>query len=272
MDNKLRCALVLRIENASSPSIETTTTLLTKYDYAGQDNDITTSSSDDEDDNNTKPLYGKGLDYSVLVQEAIASDPILIVLGDDSDNGNDNNGNFGGFKVIQSDSSHQLIYGADDRGICVAVITGQRYPSRIAITMLKELYTQFQFHHGKAAIMAPKVSSPKGAVKEATKLLRDFCDSYADPANVDSAQKVLSQVDNVKGRMQDNIANMLHNTENAEALAERSDQLNEQADIFRIKSTALKKDMWWKNIKTNILLLIIATVVLLIIVVPIFFH
>jgi len=270
MDNKLRCALVLRIENASSQSIETTTTLLTKYDYAGQDNDITTSSSDDEEDNNTKPLYGKGLDYSVLVQEAIASDPILIVLGDNSA---DNNGNFGGFKVIQSDSSHQLIYGADDRGICVAVITGQRYPSRIAITMLKELYTQFQFHHGEAAVMAPKGgSSSKGAVKEATKLLRDFCDSYADPTNVDSSQKVLSQVENVKGRMQDNIANMLHNTENAEALAERSDQLNEQADIFRIKSTALKKDMWWKNIKTNILLLIIAAVVLLIIVVPIFFH
>jgi len=263
IDNKLRCALVLRIENASSKSIDTTTTLLAKYDHAGRENELYNNNDD------SKPLYGKELDYAVLVQEAIALDPIIIVLGDESDNGNDNNCNFGGFKVIQSDT-HQLIYGADDHGICVAVITGLRYPSRIALPMLKELYTQFQFRHGSDAVMAPK-GDDGVLTKKAHNLLKELCQEYSDPTEKDKAQKVQSQVDVVAGQMQENIAGMLQNTERAESLAEQSDQLNEQADIFRHKATKLKKDMWWKNIKVTILFGTIAVVILLIIIVPIFF-
>ena len=68
--------------------------------------------------------------------------------------------------------------------------------------------------------------------------------------------------------MQDNIASMLKNTEQAESLAERSNQLNEQANGFQKKSKDLKKQMRCKNIKMTIILVTLVVGVLVIILVP----
>jgi len=78
---------------------------------------------------------------------------------------------------------------------------------------------------------------------------------YADPtsADVDKTQHVMGQVDLVKGQMQDNITNILQNTETAEDMAMKSDQLNETAAVFKKKSTDLRKQMQWKNLKMTII-------------------
>jgi hypothetical protein len=68
--------------------------------------------------------------------------------------------------------------------------------------------------------------------------------------------------------MQDNIAGMLKNTEKAETLAEKSDQLNEQASVFKKKSTDLRKQMAWKNLKMTLLLGGIIVVILIVILAP----
>lgn len=68
--------------------------------------------------------------------------------------------------------------------------------------------------------------------------------------------------------MQDNIAAMLKNTEQAESLAERSNQLNEQANVFQKKSKDLRKQMRCKNIKMTIILVTLVIGVLVIILVP----
>ncbi len=68
--------------------------------------------------------------------------------------------------------------------------------------------------------------------------------------------------------MQDNIAAMLKNTEQAESLAERSNQLNEQANVFQKKSKDLRKQMRCKNIKMTIILVTLVVGVLVIILVP----
>merc|ERR1712032_169728 len=93
-----------------------------------------------------------------------------------------------------------------------------------------------------------------GLSKKAKKVLEDSCKKFADPSSVDKAQQVLGQVDAVKGQMQDNIAGMLKNTEKAETLAEKSDQLNEQANVFKKKAVDLKKQMKWKNLKMTLIL------------------
>ena len=51
-----------------------------------------------------------------------------------------------------------------------------------------------------------------------------------------------SKVEGVKVQMQDNITAMLQNDELAESLAERSNQLNEQANVFQKKSKDLRKE------------------------------
>ena len=68
--------------------------------------------------------------------------------------------------------------------------------------------------------------------------------------------------------MQDNIAAMLRNNELGESLAERSNQLNEQATVFQKKSKDLRKQMRCKNIKMTIILVSLVVGILVIILVP----
>lgn len=96
-DNKLRCALVYRIESGGKVNA----VLLAKYDHAGQ---YETHGGADE-----TTLYG-GRDKSYA--EAVAG-----VIGNDPPGGLSDSGTLGGFKVVQSDQ-HQVVYGADKDALC----------------------------------------------------------------------------------------------------------------------------------------------------------
>jgi len=94
-DNKLRCAMVYRLEGGSPP----TAILLASNDHANST----------ESHGGGEGLYGgKGGDYGKAVAKVIANDP---------PGGLAEGGKVGGFKVVQSDQ-HQVVYGADKAGIC----------------------------------------------------------------------------------------------------------------------------------------------------------
>mmetsp|Transcript_96875 Transcript_96875/g.145115 ORF Transcript_96875/g.145115 Transcript_96875/m.145115 type:complete len:254 (-) Transcript_96875:90-851(-) len=240
-DNKLRCALVYRIEGGAK------TVCVAKYDHAGQYETHGGAESS---------LYG-GRDKSY-------ADAVAGVISNDPPTGLSQSGQLGGFKVVQSDQ-HQVIYGADTDGICCAVITGTQYQSRVAIQMLQETYKEFMPKHGSAA----KTAAENSLSKKAKSVLSTVCKKYEDPSKVDKTASVLGQVDAVKGQMQDNISNMLKNVDKAESLADKSDQLNEQASVFKKRSTDLKKQMQWKNLKMTLLLGGIVLLILIIVLVPI---
>jgi Synaptobrevin len=147
-----------------------------------------------------------------------------------------------------------------------AVITGLGYPSRVAIQMLQELYKEFMNKYGAEA---KTVTADNALSKKSKKVLQDSCTKYDDLSKVDKSSALLGKVDEVKSTMQDNIAGMLKNTEAAESLAEKSDQLNEQASVFKKKSTDLRKQMQWKNLKMTLLLGGIIIIILIAVLVPI---
>ena len=93
-DDKLRCALVFRLEGGGGA------VCLAKYDHAGQ---YETHGGSDS------ALYG-GRDkaFANAVSGVIANDPPV---------GISESGKIGGFKVVQSDQ-HQVIYGCDSEGLC----------------------------------------------------------------------------------------------------------------------------------------------------------
>jgi uncharacterized coiled-coil DUF342 family protein len=130
--------------------------------------------------------------------------------------------------------------------------------------MLQDLYKDFMEKHGSAA----KSAAENSLTKKAKSVLESTCKKYEDLSKVDKASKVLGQVDAVKVQMQDNIAGMLKNTEKADALSGKADQLNEQASVFKKRSTDLRKQMQWKNLKMTIILGGVVLLVILIIVVP----
>lgn len=130
--------------------------------------------------------------------------------------------------------------------------------------MLQELYTAFMDAYG---------SSVKSAIenqlsKKAKSVLSDVCNKYNDPKSVDKTSSLLGKVDVVKTQMQSNISSMLKNTEKAESLAEKSDQLNEQASVFKKKSSDLRKQMAWKNLKMTLLLGGLIVVILIVVLAP----
>jgi len=239
-DNKLRCALFYRIENGGNA------VCIAKYDHAGQYETHGGAESS---------LYG-GRDKSYA--EAVGG-----VVSNDPPSGLAQNATLGGFKVVQSDQ-HQIVYGADIDGLCCATITGTQYPSRVAIAMLQDAYSDFSSKFGDAA----KTAAENSLSKKAKSILQNVCKKYEDPSSVDKTQKILGQVDAVKGQMQDNIASMLKNTEKAEDMAAKSEQLNEQASVFKKRSTDLKKQMQWKNLKMTLILGGIILVIVLAITVP----
>ena len=145
-----------------------------------------------------------------------------------------------------------------------AVITGLGYPSRVAIQMLQDLYQEFHTKYGGELTSA----QTDVYTKKAKNALKDICMKYDDLSKVDKTSSVLGKVEEVKSSMQSNIANMLKNTEKAESLAEKSDQLNEQASVFKKRSTDLRKQMAWKDFKMTLILGGIVVIILIIIIVP----
>lgn len=130
--------------------------------------------------------------------------------------------------------------------------------------MLQELYTDFHSSYGAEAATA----GTDAFTKKGKNMLKDICTKYDDLQKVDKTAGILGKVDEAKSSMQSNIANMLKNTEQAESLAEKSDQLNEQASVFKKRSTDLRKQMAWKDLKMTLLLGGIVVVILIAIIVP----
>lgn len=131
--------------------------------------------------------------------------------------------------------------------------------------MLQELYGEFMAQFENEA----KTATGEGVLnKKAKPILTAACTKYDDVNKVDKAAALLGKVDEVKSSMQSNIADMLKNTEQAESLAEKSDQLNEQASVFKKKSSDLRKQMACKNLKMTLLLGGVVIVILIVILAP----
>jgi vesicle-associated membrane protein 7 len=145
-----------------------------------------------------------------------------------------------------------------------AVVTGLRYPSRVATQMLTEIYDEFSKTLGQKAASA----APNSMSKSSKPLLSKYCQKYGDVRSVDKASALMDKVDIVKGQMQDNIAAMLQNMEKTEAISTQADQLNEQASVFKKKSTDLRRQMKWKNMKMTAIIVLLITGILLVILIP----
>mmetsp|Transcript_12076 Transcript_12076/g.17497 ORF Transcript_12076/g.17497 Transcript_12076/m.17497 type:complete len:254 (+) Transcript_12076:144-905(+) len=240
-DNHLRCALIYRLDGNSSP------VLLSKYDHASQ-----YENSGGEEGG----LYG-GRDKNY-------ADAVALVIGKDPPSPPAEPSTLGGFKVVQS-AVHQVVYGVDTDGLCAATIVGLKYPSRVAIQMIKELHQKFSDNFG-IQVASATINSLS---KKSKPIMSSTCKKYSDLSGVDKTTALIEKVDEVKMSMQSNIAGMLANTEQAEGIAQQSEQLNEQANVFKKKSTTLKKEMRCKNMKMTVILVFVVLGILAVIIVPI---
>jgi hypothetical protein len=128
-DNKVRCALVYRLES------DGTAVCVTKYDYAGQYEHQSGADSS---------LYG-GRDKSYA--EAVAG-----VISNDPPSGLSQPNELGGWKVVQSDQ-HQIVYGADIDGLCKFADSKQ---SIIPMSSIQKDY----YYHNYCSTVSKTTPSP----------------------------------------------------------------------------------------------------------------
>lgn len=247
-DDNLLSALVYRIDfNLNSPVV----TMLAKYDHMSNFESHAGAITE-------RSLYGGcGKDYVDAISILVANNP--------PSPGNDSTyGNIGGFKVVKSDY-HQLIYAADSDGLCIAIITGLRYPSRVATQMIIELYNRYTAEIG----IQSKSATASSLTKTSKPILANTCKKYSNFRSVDKTSSLILKVDEVKVEMQENIASVLRNIDKADGIVDQASQLNEQANVFKKRSSTLRKQMKCRNIKMTIILLTVVGFILALILIPV---
>jgi len=76
-----------------------------------------------------------------------------------------------------------------------------------------------------------------------------------------------SQVNEVKEVMSDNIEKVMQRGENLDNLVTKTTDLEAGAAVFRDKTKIVRRKMWWKNTKMNIIIGVVVVVIILIIIV-----
>ncbi|RHY33476.1 hypothetical protein DYB32_001633 [Aphanomyces invadans] len=148
----------------------------------------------------------------------------------------------------------------DNDEIVYCAITAADYPIRLAFKLITAVQEEIG---GK---QAAKVAQAKENGLDCGKSLGVIATMYDDRTKVDKVSEVMAQVDAVKSTMQDNIQVVLSNTEKMELVEQKSNDLNEQAKVFRNAGKSLARTMWWKNVKMMIaigLLVVLVIIVLL---------
>lgn len=89
------------------------------------------------------------------------------------------------------------------------------------------------------------------------------------PKQKSKTEQVQQQVIEVQDIMHKNIENLVRNVDNLEVLQDKTETMRENAKQFKSGATSLKRSMWWRNVKIQILIVIIVLIILLAIIIPI---
>jgi vesicle-associated membrane protein 7 len=95
-----------------------------------------------------------------------------------------------------------------------------------------------------------------------SRTLSNLMDYYSKNTESDQMTHVKSEIDSVKNIMVDNIDKMLERGERIELLVDKTENLQSNAFRFKKQSTALKRAMWWKNLKLTLVIVFVVLVVI----------
>jgi len=85
----------------------------------------------------------------------------------------------------------------------------------------------------------------------------------------DKVKQVKAATDEVVGIMHQNINKVVERGERLDDLQDKTDQLQEQSQVFNKSARKIKNQMWWKNVKLNIAIAAVCIAILIVIVLAI---
>lgn len=83
------------------------------------------------------------------------------------------------------------------------------------------------------------------------------------------AKQVQKEVDDVVGIMHENINKVMDRGEKLDSLQTKTEDLQQGALQFKRGASRVRKQMWWKNMKLNLIIAAVVIIILLLIILPI---
>lgn len=154
-------------------------------------------------------------------------------------------------EIVQDNdvSYHILCTGSGD---VIGCVTTSNVPSRVVFRMLDEI--------------EPIVSSSSADIRNARKVLQQKIDFYNDPQN-DKITSIIGTVAKAQDQMTIVIDQALERGKHLEGMSGKSQALADQAKKMEERSTELKRQFWWKNMRVlgaiGLVLLAIVIVIVL---------
>mmetsp|Transcript_2315 Transcript_2315/g.6930 ORF Transcript_2315/g.6930 Transcript_2315/m.6930 type:complete len:230 (+) Transcript_2315:143-832(+) len=142
------------------------------------------------------------------------------------------------------------------------VFTRKDYPQRTAFKFLGEVRRKFTSDFEDDAVRAKALELSD----DCASFLKKLCDQFNVLEEVDKVSKVRTEVDEVKAAMQENIQTALERGEKLDVLLDQSEQLQENATVFKQSANTVKNKFWWQNAKLMIIIAVLIGILILIIV------
>ena len=139
----------------------------------------------------------------------------------------------------------------------------ESFGRRVPFAYLADIKVDFERIYGK---LSGDMFTPAYAMNEFSKTLTDKMNFYNSNPQSDKIRFVQGEIDQVKDVMIENIEKVLERGERIDILVDKTDNLNVAALQFKKRSTALKREMWWKNAKVTMILGAVVLVILYLIV------
>ncbi|KAL2339041.1 hypothetical protein Fmac_013487 [Flemingia macrophylla] len=148
-------------------------------------------------------------------------------------------------------------------GYAYCVVAKESVGKQISIAFLERVKADFKKRYGggKAdTAVAKSLNKEFGPVmKEHMKYIIDHAEE------IEKLIKVKAQVSEVKSIMLENIDKAIDRGENITILADKTETLHSQAQVFRKKGTQVRRKMWYQNMKIKLVVLGILLLLVLVI-------
>eukprot|EP01111_Echinosteliopsis_oligospora_P005942 TRINITY_DN1973_c0_g1_i1.p1 TRINITY_DN1973_c0_g1~~TRINITY_DN1973_c0_g1_i1.p1 ORF type:complete len:269 (-),score=68.10 TRINITY_DN1973_c0_g1_i1:83-889(-) len=166
-------------------------------------------------------------------------------------------------KIPPQDSKMSYVYDRHifhyivDDGITYLCMADEEFGRRIPFAFLEDIKNRFKATYGDRG----RTALAYGMNSDFSRVLQGQMDYYSNNPGADKITKVRGEIDEVKSVMVHNIEKVLERGERIELLVDKTENLNQSAFKFKKQSTALKRAMWWKNVKIMIILVFVILVV-----------
>ncbi|KAJ2513683.1 hypothetical protein GGI11_004217 [Coemansia sp. RSA 2049] len=155
-------------------------------------------------------------------------------------------------KIPPNDSKLTYVYDRflfhyiSEGGIVYLCVADDKFGRRIPFAFLQDMAERFVAAYTDGEIVA---ASAMGLGSFARTIAHQMDYYSRNPAQVDSIRQVHGEISQVKDVMVQNIERVLERGGRIDVLVDKTNSLNNAAFAFRKRSTAVKRQYWWRNQK-----------------------